>query len=131
MKRGGQTLKGFYRKTGLRNQRYRRDSEYHLARRCPRRDIPRGDGGSLPHKCDRSQRPPRPSITLETPVLPQIAESVGESGAGSKCKQSSAATADAWGDSLAALETGAAAKLVSFSWLAHRNRILERYWTQG
>ena len=32
---------------------------------------------------------------------------------------------------MAALETGAAAKLVSFSWLAHRNRILERFGIPG
>ena len=37
----GQTLNGFARKTGMRNKSYRRDSEYHLARRCPRRDVPR------------------------------------------------------------------------------------------
>ena len=37
---GGQILNGSFRKTGLRNRRYRRDSEYHLASRCPWRDTP-------------------------------------------------------------------------------------------
>ena len=32
---GGQTLNGFYRKTGLRNRRYQCNGEYHLAPRCP------------------------------------------------------------------------------------------------
>ena len=39
----GQTLNGFNRETGVHNRRYRRDGEYCLPPRCPRRDAPRGD----------------------------------------------------------------------------------------
>ena len=39
-KGGGQKLNGFNRKTGLGSRRFRRDSEYQLAPRCPWRDTP-------------------------------------------------------------------------------------------
>ena len=122
----GQTLNGFSRKTGLRNRRYRRDSEYHHAPRCPWRDTPRGGGGSLSQGRDRSYRPPYSSISMETPVFPHKAESAGETETGD-------ATADAGdvfmapqADSMVALDTGAAANLVCLSWLARHNRSLER-----
>ena len=79
----------------------------------------------------RSQRPPYPSISLVTPVLPQQAESASESETGSKCEQSLVTAVDAREaplasqmDSVVALDTGATANLVRRSWLAHRNSIL-------
>ena len=65
---GGQTLNGVNRKTGLRNRRYRCDSEYHLAPGCPWRDIPRGGGSSFPRERDRAHKPSYSSISMETPV---------------------------------------------------------------
>ena len=68
VKWGGQTLNGFNRKTGQRNRRYRRDSEHHLAPRCPWRDTPPGDGSLFAQERNRSYRPPYPSAPTETPV---------------------------------------------------------------
>ena len=65
--------------------------------------------------------------------MPQEAESIGDGETQGKCGQSFAATADVGDlflvpqeDSVVALDTGAAANLARFSWLAHHNRILER-----
>ena len=46
----GQTPNGFNRRTGTRNGRYRRDSEYHLAPERPCRDAPMGDRSPPPAK---------------------------------------------------------------------------------
>ena len=133
VKREGQALNGFNRKTNPRNRRYRCDSEYHPAPKCPWRDTPRGGGSSSPQERNRPYRPPYSSTSMETPFLPRRVESVGESEAGSKCEQSLVTTVDAGDvfvaskeDSVAALETGATADLLRFSWLARHKRILER-----
>ena len=70
---------------------------------------------------------------METPVLPQKADSVGGSGAGSKCEQSFVTTVhagdafmDSQEDRVAWLGDGATANLACFCWLAQHNRILER-----
>ena len=109
----GQTLRGFNRKTGLRNRRYLCDSEYHLAPRCPWRGTLRGARSSFSQESGRSYRPLCSSISMETPVLPQKAESVGGSEAGGKCVQSFVSTVDegeasmvSRGDSVVALDTG-------------------------
>ena len=83
----------FNRETGQRNRRYRRDSEYHLSPRCPRRGAPREDRSSIPQERDRSYQPPVASISTETPASPQKAESVGGSRAGCKSEQRFVATA--------------------------------------
>ena len=136
MQGGGQTLNGFNRKTVLRNRCYRRNSEYHLAPRCPWRDTLRRGGGSFSQERDRSQRPPYFSTSSDTPVVAQKAGSVGESEAGSEREQSFVGAADAGdvsmvsrGDSVVALDTGATAKLLCSSWLARHSRILERRWS--
>ena len=130
---GGKALSGFNRKTGQRNRRYPCDGEYHLTPRCPWRDTPRGDGSSFPQGRDRAHKHSYSSTSIETPVLPQKAESVGDGETGSRREQSSVATVDAGDlfmvsqdDSVVALETGATANLACFSWLANHNRILER-----
>ena len=133
-KRGGQTLNRSNRIRGLRNRRYRRDSEYRLAPRRPWRETPRGDGSPFPRGRDRPYRPPFAPISMETPVLPQTAESVGEREAGSTCAQSPVTKVDAGEafmasqeDSVGVLDSGATANLVCCSCLAHQKRILERH----
>ena len=87
----------------------------------------------FPKKNDRFYRPPYSSVSMETPVLPQKAESALEGETGGNCEQSFVTTADAGeafmaarGDSVVALDSGATANLVRVSWPAHHNRILER-----
>ena len=91
----GQTLDCSDRKTGLRNRRYRRDCEYHLASRCPWRDTPRGDGSPFFREREGVRRPFFCSILTETPVLPLKAESAGDGETRSKREQSFDATVDA------------------------------------
>ena len=98
---GGQTLNGFNRKTGLRSKCYRRDSEYHLAPRCPRRDTPRWEGRLFSPERARSQRPSYSSISTETPASPQKAESARGRETGGKCEQSFVTTVGA-GDAFVA-----------------------------
>ena len=75
-----------------------------------------------------------PSISTETPALPQQAESAIDSETGCKCEQSFVTAVDVGGanlvsqaESLAALDTGATANLARFSWLANRNSTLVRH----
>ena len=76
----GQTLNGFNFETGLRNRRYRCDSEHHLAPRYSWRDTPRGDGSSRPQERDRERRPSFSSIPAETPVSTQGEGNLGDDG---------------------------------------------------
>ena len=71
---------------------------------------------------------------METPVFPQQAASVIESGTGSKIEQSFVTTVDvgeahvvSQADSLVVLDTGATGNLVRFSWLANRSSTLVRH----
>ena len=130
---GGQKLNGFNHEAGLRNRRYRGDSECHLAPRCPWRDTPRGDGSSLPQQRDRAHRPSYSSISMETPAPAQGAGHTGKAATESECGQPFATTIGMGGlflvspeDSVVVLDTGAAANLESFSWLARHHRILEK-----
>ena len=133
MKEGGQTMNGLNRKTGLRNQCYRCDSEYHLAPRCPWSHTSRGTGSTFFPVRVRPQRPSYSSISMELTVLPQEADSVGESETGSTCEQFFVTTVVAGDacmvsqeDSVVVLGAGATANLVCFGWLAHHNRDLDR-----
>ena len=119
---GGQTLNGFNRETGLRSKRYRRDSKYRLAPRFPRRNTPRGEGRPFSPGRARSQRPSFSSFSMETPVFPQKAESVGGCETRRKCEQPFVITADA-GDAFMVSQD---ANLVCFRWLARRNCFLGR-----
>ena len=118
----------------MREKCYRRDGENHLAPRCPWRDIPRKKMSPFLPESVRSRRPPYSSISLETRVLPQQADSASESEPGSKCEQSFATTVDVWEallvstmDSVVVLETGATANPVCLSWLAHQNSMLVKH----
>ena len=72
-------------------------------------------------------------MSMATPAFPQKAESAGGSETGSKCEQpfvTSVGSGDTFmvsqEDSVVVLGAGSTANLVCFSWLAPRNRILER-----
>ena len=90
--RDGQTLEGFNRRTGQRNRRYRRDSERHLAPKCPRMDTERGDRGPAPQERDKVRKPSCSSISLDTPVSAEKAEDLKSEQAASDCEQSVSTT---------------------------------------
>ena len=132
-KGSGHALNGFNPNTGLRDRRYRWDSEYHLALRCPWRRTLRGGGSSFPPERARAQRPSYSSISIKTPVLPQKADSTGDGETESQCEQSLATTADAGelflvspGDIVVVSDTGATANLVCSSCLPRHKRIPDR-----
>ena len=88
------------------------------------------DVSLFPQESVWPQRPPYSSISLETPVLLQFAESASESATGSKWEQSCVTTVDVGEallasqmDSAVALDTGATANVVRFSSLAHHDAI--------
>ena len=118
----GQTLNGFNRRTGVGNRCYTSNSEYHLAPKCPLRDVPRSESAQS-----------NSTIFMETPVNAQSANQSAEDGKGPACEQSYRATLDRGSQflfveeaSVAVLHTGAAANLACFRRLARRNRILDR-----
>ena len=133
MEGGGQTLNGLKRRTGQRNRRYRRDSEYRPATKCQWRDTPRGDGSPFPQERDRAHRPSYSSVSMETPVSAQRADHLGESGTDGKCEQSFAVEKDLGGvpmaskvECVAVLDTGATANLVRLKWLANHKSHLQK-----
>ena len=128
----GQTLNRFNRKAVMRNKCYRRDGEYHLASRRPRRDGPRREVSPLSQESVTPQGPPYSSISLEIPVLPLREDSACDGETGCKCGQSFVTTVDLGEalsvshlDSVVAPVAGATAKLVCVSLLARHNSVLE------
>ena len=71
VKEGGQTLDGIKKRTGLRDRRYRFDSEYYLAPRRPPKDVPRRDSASLFPSSRKAPSPPYSSMSIESPVQVQ------------------------------------------------------------
>ena len=71
---------------------------------------------------------------MEAPASAQEAEHIEDEEAGGKCEQSFSTTMDmgelflvSKKESVVVLYTGAAADLVRTRWLAHHNRLLERF----
>ena len=69
-----QTLNGFNRRTVLGNRRCKCYSEYHLAPKCPWRDVPRSD--ICPSSSENNKAPQRPHSTA--PMEPIRLSSEGE-----------------------------------------------------
>ena len=53
----GEMLNGFNRRTGLRNRRYKCDSEYHLAPKCSWRHVPQSAIGAASPTDSKTRRP--------------------------------------------------------------------------
>ena len=68
LKGGGRTSNGFNRRTGPRNRRYKCDSEYHLAPKCPWQDVAESEWGSATSEKGNARKPPNSAISMETPV---------------------------------------------------------------
>ena len=64
----GQTFNGFRRCAGMRNRRFRCDSEYHLAPNCPLRSNSRNESAQLARSSKKAPRPPDSSKSAEAPV---------------------------------------------------------------
>ena len=137
MRQDGQTLNGFSRGAGARNRCYRRDSEYHLAPKRPRRGAPRGACSPATQERDKACRPTYSPMSMDTPVPAQEVEHLESGEPSGACEQSFSAstiTANLFlvsaEDSAVALDTGATASFVCFRWLQRRNRVLERHGSQ-
>ena len=61
VRKDGQTLNGLNRRTGIRNRYYKYDSEYHLAPKCPLKDVSRSESTPYVSFARKVLRPPRPS----------------------------------------------------------------------
>ena len=108
-------MNGLNRRTGQRNRRYPCDSEYHVA--------PKGRG--------KARKPFYSSILTHTAVAAQKADHLKGGEAGGECDQSFPTTLDTGGlfmvskeDSVAVLDTGAAANLVCSRLLGHHDQLL-------
>ena len=124
MRGDGQTLNGLNRRAGMRDRRYRRDSEYRLAPKCPWRGTPRDDGSPAIQERRKARWPPYSAISMKIPVSAQKAEHVGSEETRDECEHSFPTTSDSGGlclasdeDSAEELDTGATADLVCFRWL--------------
>ena len=87
----------------------------------------------MPQERDKARKPPRSTISMDSPVAAEEVEHVNSEETGSKCEQSFDATSDVGGlrpaakeDSLVALDTSAVANLVCSCWLEDDNRHLEK-----
>ena len=97
MKEDGRTFNGFNRRTGVRNRCYRCDGEYHLAPKCPWRDVPRSELGSVAPEHGKARNPSYSAILTRARVSEKKADQFGSEETSSDCKQSLATTLDVGG----------------------------------
>ena len=119
-KKGGRGKKGCNRRIGERNRCYRRGSEYHLLPKCPmKQDKPAPAPSVVPPSLPRSAFS---TITLEdTPSEPKSVEHFLTT-----CLKADRPISYAKDESVAILDTGAAANLVCPQWLRRHNELLAR-----
>ena len=131
VKGGCQAFDGLNRRTGLRNRRYKWDSEYHVAPKCPWREVPRSEFGLVIPEHGKAHEQPYSATSTGSPVFVTKMEQSKCEGAISEPEQSFSATLDSGGlflvadsDSVAVLDTRVAANMVCFRLLDNHNRIL-------
>ena len=87
MKGDGQTLNGFHRTTGLRNRCNKCDSKYHLAPKCPWREVPRSEIGTSSSVNGKARSPSYFAIFMKTPTTVQTVNTSGDGETSSEGEQ--------------------------------------------
>ena len=130
----GQTLDGFNRRTGKRRRRDRRDSEYHQAPKCPRRETPGGEFSPATQERAKATRPSYSPMSTDIPVFAQEVERLGRDERPGAREQSFSAPMDMGNlflvsaeDSVVVLDTGATANLGCFRWLEQHTSFIAQH----